>query len=123
MSPPAPERAERITRDAPITPRVARDSRRANHPAPSLPFNLRLCTLAASDWGTESGWVRRTSRSRTENEDVLTHSQALLPAMTLRPGFRPQPQSDRWSEERGGVKGSSWPPNEKLSQISRPRLE
>ena len=48
---------------------------------------------AALDWrkrgrgSTERGCVRRTSRSRTEDEDVLKQSSALRPAMTLRLGF------------------------------------
>jgi hypothetical protein len=57
-------------------------------------------TLAPFDADTERGCVRRTSRSRTEDEGVLKQSNAPLPAMTLRLGLRPQPRSDRCSAER-----------------------
>src|SRR2546425_8131052 len=61
----------------------------------SPPSNAHPCPIG---WGrTEGGCVRRTSRSRTEEEDVLKHCNALLPALTLRLGPRPQSRSDRWS--------------------------
>src|SRR5229473_4916744 len=41
----------------------------------------------------ERGCVRRTSRSRIEDEETLKHSNALLPALALRLGRCPQPRS------------------------------
>jgi hypothetical protein len=59
--------------------------------------------------GPERGCVRRTSRSRTECEQALNHSNAPLSAMALRLGLRPQSRSSARgptdgycnSEERG----------------------
>ena len=43
--------------------------------------------------GPERGCVRRTSRSRTECEPALNHSNPPLSAMALRLGLRPQSRS------------------------------
>ena len=57
-------------------------------PRPATSRGALDCRKRGERWA-ERGCVRRTSRSRAEDEDALKQSDALLPAMILRLGASP----------------------------------